>query len=190
MCIRCGKETGRKGIYCSECAEKMKKYQHETRRWCIENHICMHCLKEKTFGNEHTCLKCRTKIMLRKSNTSEEQRKKDNESSKKSHKKTYNERIANNLCTCCGKRPPETGKRKCRICLEKDNAIHRRIRYKGVREYREENNLCRYCGKPIDVKNSKLCNTCLEKCEENGKKSSGKGNEIFRAGNEKVFLKP
>lgn len=74
-----------------------------------------------------------------------------------SSKSRYWERVEQGLCTRCGKRWAETGKRKCRVCRERDQKWYRD---NNIREYlnkynsvvddeRRKNNQCLNCGKPL-----------------------------------------
>ena len=172
LCPRCGKTLDREGHYCSECLEKTRIYQKETRDFFRENHICTECRKEKVFGSEKICPECRAKKNNYRKPLDDKQKIRMNEYSRG----TYKSRIEANMCTKCGKRHPVKGKKKCAICLNYDAEIHRKRRYgkKNIREYRKENHLCYYCGKEIDRKTGQLCKSCWEKCVENGMKSSGK----------------
>lgn len=108
------------------------------------------------------------------------------------HKKMYSRRIEAGLCVSCGKRKPEDGKVRCRICLNKNSESQRKSRVKNgyKREYIEEHNLCMFCGNPLDTKHKKLCKSCYERCVENGKKSSGAGkNKYWINQNKLVFGK-
>lgn len=186
LCPRCGEKRDSDRVYCSKCAAKISQYYKETREWCRENHICTTCLKEKTFGDELTCLECSEKKMLYHSRKGKKEE--DLEADRKNHKKMYAKRVANEVCTRCGKRKAEEGRKKCRICLEKDNAVHRKIRHKGVRKYREENHLCYICGSDITSSSRKLCEPCYEKYRQIGKNSGGKS-EYWKRLNKGAFLK-
>lgn len=74
------------------------------------------------------------------------------------------------LCSLCGKVPPEEGKKRCKICREKqskDKAKSRKtlgeIRYTNVASFRKEradNNLCTKCGKVPPIEGKRRCQHC------------------------------
>ena len=188
LCPRCGKILDRKGHYCSECLDKVNQYHRENMAFYREHGICPVCGKEKLFGDEKQCISCREKAYAKKKPLTEEQKERYGKHFKEQQKSLYRERVENGVCTRCGKYKAEIGKKKCRICLDKDAEMHRKRRYgvKNIKEYRKENHLCYYCGKEIDRKTGNLCQMCWEKCVENGKKSSSM-NEYWKSDNKIVF---
>lgn len=84
------------------------------------------------------------------------------------NKKRWEKRISEGICPMCGKRKVEDGKKKCRICLNKDaeRQRNRRINNKKIREYRKENHLCYFCGGKIDVAEKNVCSACSSKMAE------------------------
>jgi hypothetical protein len=51
----------------------------------------------------------------------DEQKQKRNEVARK----RYQDRVAKGICTHCGKFKADYGKKKCKICLDKDATVHR-----------------------------------------------------------------
>jgi hypothetical protein len=131
LCPRCGKPLDREGHYCSVCVEKYNQYTRETRQYFIQNGICPVCRKEKLYGDEKTCIECLEKIYESRKPMNDEEREKYNESQRKRKKMQYDFRSQNGICTRCGKRKAEKDRKKCRICLEKEN---RRAMNKNVGE--------------------------------------------------------
>lgn len=61
LCPRCGRPLDRKGHYCSICAEKIRVYQYNTRKWCREHGICTECHVNHVVNGEKTCVECKIK---------------------------------------------------------------------------------------------------------------------------------
>lgn len=192
LCPRCGKPLDRDGFYCVECLEKNNEYRREVREWCREHKICPACGKNKLYGDEKNCIECRAIKATYKENhkLTEEQRERYNELTKKNNKNTYQERKKLGICTRCGKRKAISGKCKCAICQEKDNAIHRKRteNKQNIREYRKENHLCYYCGEPIDREQGQLCQKCWQIDHERGKKLNS-DNKYWRIDNQFLSYK-
>lgn len=188
LCPRCGKKLDRKGHYCSECLKKVSQYNRENKKFYRDNGICPVCRKEKVFGDEKQCISCRQKAYERRKPLTDEQKERYGSHFRKQQNSLYRERAENGICTRCGKRTAEKGKKKCRICLDKDAEIHRKLLYKRnkIREYREENNLCYYCGQKVESLNGRLCHSCRERCVQAGLKSGG-GNEYWKNDNKIAF---
>ena len=188
LCPRCGMALDRNGHYCSECLKKANEYKRENREFYRENGICPVCGKEKLFGEEKQCILCRQKAYDRRKPLTEEQKKRYSVRFKEQQKSLYKERSENGICTRCGKYKAEKGKKKCRICLDKDAETHRKRTYnkKNTREYRKENHLCYHCGKEIDRATGEICQSCWEIFRKAGLKSSC-GNEYWKNDNKIVF---
>lgn len=188
LCPRCGKLLDREGHYCSECNAKHNKYVKETREFLRKQGMCPVCGKEKLFGDEKQCISCRQKAYDRRKPLTDEQKNRYSARFKEQQKSLYKERSKNGICTRCGKYKAEKGKKKCRICLDKDAEMHRKRTYnkKGVREYRKENHLCYHCGKEIDRATGEICQSCWEIFRQAGLKSSCR-NEYWKNDNKIVF---
>lgn len=188
LCPRCGNALDRNGHYCSECIEKVNQYRRDNRAFYRENGICPVCGKEKLFGEEKQCILCRKKAYDRRKPLNEEQKKRRNIQFREQQNSVYRERSENGICTRCGKYKAEKGKKKCRICLDKDAEMHRKRTYnkKSVREYRKENHLCYHCGKEIDRATGEICQSCLEIFRQAGLKSASI-NEYWKNDNKIVF---
>ena len=188
LCPRCGKQLDREGHYCSECNTKHNKYVKETREFLRKQGMCPVCGKEKLFGDEKQCISCRQKAYDRRKPLTEEQKKRYSVRFNEQRKSLYKERSENGICTRCGKYKAEKGKKKCRICLDKDAETHRKRTYnkKSTREYRKENHLCYHCGKEIDRETGEICQSCLEIFRQAGLKSSCR-NEYWKNDNKIVF---
>ena len=188
MCPRCGKLLDRDGHYCSSCTEKYRIYHKENRDFFRANHLCTECGINKVPNGERICPECRAKIQSHKKPLTEDQKERYLLHSKSQKQKLYYERIETGLCTRCGKRKAEPGKRKCAICLEYDAELHRmkRLDDTSIREQRKKNHLCYFCGSEIDLPNGNICSRCSEKFRENGEKYGGK-NIFWKQENKLIF---
>ena len=188
LCPRCGKLLDREGHYCSECNTKHNEYMRETRAFLRKQGMCPVCGKEKLFGDEKQCISCRQKAYDKRKPLTEEQKNRRNIQFREQQNSVYRERSENGICTRCGKYKAEKGKKKCRICLDKDAEMHRKRTYnkKSVREYRKENHLCYHCGKEIDRETGEICQSCWERFRQAGLKSASR-NEYWKNDNKIVF---
>ena len=85
----------------------------------------------------------------------------------KKRKLLHEERKANGICVCCGKRQiSKNSTYQCTECMLKDRTRHIK-RYKAnggsTHETFEMMGLCKKCGKEKPVEGYKLCKSCLEK---------------------------
>lgn len=125
ICPKCKKKTDREGKQCQECLDKENDYSNKTRKFLKEIGICPVCRKEKLFGNERQCISCRQKNYERNLTITKEQKKRYNDAFRKQQRSLYQERSEKGICTRCGKRKAYYGKKKCKICLDKDSELHR-----------------------------------------------------------------
>lgn len=125
LCPRCGKPLDREGHYCSKCVEKQRIYQKETRDFYRKNNICTVCGKVEVPKSEKICPECRANINSQRKPLTYEQKKRYGERFKKQQKSLYQKRIEQGICTRCGKRKAEYGRKKCKICLDKNAEINR-----------------------------------------------------------------
>lgn len=133
VCVKCHKRQAEPNITrCKECNEKQNMYQNQTRNFLKKIGICPVCRKEKLFGEEKQCLDCREKSYERKLkyNITDEKKQIYRENFKKQQKELYKERSKKGICTRCGKRKADTGRKKCKVCLNKDAEMHRLKRIK------------------------------------------------------------
>ena len=142
LCPRCGNPLDREGFYCSECVEKLNRYQRETRELRRLIGLCPTCGKEKLFGDEKQCITCRQKAHESRTPLTDEQKEKYRKRFSERQKSLREERKAAGICTRCGKRAAAPGRKKCEVCLEKDAELYRRKSKVNIIEYRRENNLC------------------------------------------------
>lgn len=184
LCPRCGKKLDREGHYCLECLVKHREQKREDREFYKEHGICPCCGKEKLFGDERQCINCREKNYQRKANISDEKKEMYAENFKKQQKNLYKERAKNGICTRCGKRKAEYGKKKCRICLDKDMIIHRkRLRMKKPKE--KEDGICFFCDNPV-MDGKTICEKHFEIFSKNGKRNA-KNHKEWRNDNKFIF---
>lgn len=164
VCVKCGKELDRQGVYCSKCLVKISKEHKDMRQWYQSNGICPVCKKEKLFGDEKECPVCAAKkyeitMRSRKKHGTEHY----NSNHAEWQKKKYHERIKLGICARCGKRKADYGYKTCGICRMKGRKS--KLRSSKKEEWRE-NGLCVFCGEPVK-ENFKVCekhyNMCIEK---------------------------
>ena len=125
VCTECGNEKDREGFYCKSCLEKHKRYTNETRHFWASVGICPQCGKRELIGTQKICLECLAYQAEYRANhkqvLTEEQRIRKNEVARK----RYQDRVEKGVCTHCGKFKADYGKKKCKICLDKDATVHR-----------------------------------------------------------------
>lgn len=115
MCPVCGKrEIGDRATMCHTCQMR------ERRAYFRKKGICPECGKNELFGEEKTCIECRAIDAERKLKKYyadvEKYRKESSERTRKRNEKRKEEGI----CVSCGKRKPEDGRFRCKICLVKE----------------------------------------------------------------------
>lgn len=167
-CPECGKEMDRQGYYCTACLAKRNEYTRGNRDFWRANHICPECGKERLFGTEKMCIACRQKQYERKKKSKKPLTDEQKADMRNYGRSVYKERSEQGICTRCGKRKAAPGRKKCKLCLEKDAEKHRlppdvipKMEYKG------KNHLCRYCGSPLENGSAKkLCVACIQKCSD------------------------
>lgn len=187
ICPACGKKKDREGYYCSVCNKKNNERKKKDREYFRKNHICVMCGKERVYGEQKTCFTCREKGRISRSKYTDEQKEKYKKIALKHQKEYYKECVANGFCTQCKKRKADEGKRKCRLCLDKDAERKRmeRINYQNVRENRKENHLCYFCGGVIEEPGKNVCNACSIKMAEYSAKAQK--NRYWKTQNNLVF---
>ena len=156
LCPRCGNPLDRDGYYCKKCLEKHNEYKRENKKFFRENGICPECGKEKLFGDEKMCIACRQRNYERRKPITEEQRIKNNKKFRERQNSLYKQRSEQGICTRCGKRKPESGKKKWGKCLAKDYDLHK-IRRKSSKEYRTDEQVGYHCGNEIYRGSGPLC---------------------------------
>lgn len=173
LCPQCSKKIDRDGYYCSECLVKNREYIRENKKFYRDNNLCNICGKERLFGQEKRCITCRQKNYELQKSITEEQRIKHNIYLRKHQKQLYQERSEQGICTRCGKRKANPGRKKCGICLDKNAEQKRKKSFckQDEKERRKENNLCYRCGEPLDVDKSKLCSKCYDAACKNLEKA-------------------
>jgi predicted amidophosphoribosyltransferase len=185
ICVRCGSRKAKEGrVMCSECAEKMKKAQNETRKWAREHGFCPRCLRNRLWGQEKICPECLADAAI---------------ANKKSREKYYGgnheyyimdiTRLkAKGLCRGCRKNKVSTGHTYCEACLEKKR---RRFRKKNEgyisRSERRFYGLCYRCGNPLDTDKG-LCSECCDKVAQNFKGIRGT-NAYWKADNQQLTFR-
>ena len=167
-CPKCGKEKDRQGYYCTACLAKHNEYLRENRAFWRTHHICPECGKERLFGTEKTCITCRQKQYEWKQKNKKPLTDEQKANMRNYGRSVYKERSEQGICTRCGKRKAAPGRKKCKLCLEKDAEKHRLSPSVIPKmEYKEEKHLCRYCRSPLENgSGKKVCAACVQKCHD------------------------
>lgn len=148
--MKCGKPLDRDGAYCADCRKYLTKQNTLARYWYQEHGICPRCGKNELFGDEKVCVECNAKayeITMR----SREKLGKEHYNSKHSEwaRNEHQRRIAEGICTRCGKRKAGGGYKTCGICRSKTRN-YKRIKYgKPDRGERYEQGLCYFCDNSV-----------------------------------------
>lgn len=175
LCPVCRNPMDREGYSCTKCLENENARHREDTRAIVALGICRICQKNKSAPNSTYCEECSQKMY--EYNRKRYLKNPDyfRESNKKSAKKTYDLRKSQGICTRCGKRKPEIGKTKCRICLDKDAERHA-LKFNGISyENRKMLGICRFCGNPVK-EGYRVCEKHYQMCCEMAKR----GNERRR----------
>lgn len=137
LCAKCGEKRDREGWYCSNCLVGERERSKRNREFCKSISICPYCGKNKLYGEEKRCLECYAKWKPTWKNLSEETKIKYEKTNSKNKKIRYDKRSENGICTRCGKRKAEFGKKKCRLCLDRDALNHRNSRERNAKKIEE-----------------------------------------------------
>ncbi len=134
---------------CRSCREKRTEEMAKDRQFYAEHGICPRCHKNKLFGDEKVCPECKAentnRIMLKRKDRIPEY----NAYMRDYLRKEHHRRIAEGICTRCGKRKADSGYKTCGNCRSKET------RKKQVRNYqpltRYERGLCKFCDNPVEA---------------------------------------
>ena len=171
---------------CAECADKVRKYQEESRVWAKERKLCPRCLKNRLMGEERTCPECLAIASIY------------NKKSREKHYGTSHDyyvmdiaRIkAQGLCRSCRKQKVAEGHTYCPTCLIKHRNRKRKDHQYDFNDFiprseRRGYNLCYRCGNPLDS-DKNLCTACCESVVKNFKGIRG-NNTYWKQGNQLIF---
>ncbi len=128
LCAKCGNKRDRNGWYCTTCLKQERERGEKNREFYKSIGICPYCGKNKLWGDEKRCIECHSKIKSNWRNLPVETKKRYEETNSKNKKIRYDKRSEQGICTMCGKRKQEFGKKKCRLCLDRDALNHRNAR--------------------------------------------------------------
>ncbi len=120
MCVICGAEARPGKTRCKKCSEEAK----QTRIFYLRMGFCPVCHKHRIYGEEKECSECRARSLANNRLSmarawAEGKEWADPRLSVTRAGKRYRRLKSEGLCPKCGKRPPETGRAMCRICLDK-----------------------------------------------------------------------
>ena len=149
-CISCGGDLDRDGVHCTKCREKINEGVKLTRHYYQENRVCPRCLKNSLFGDEKVCPECNAIFANRAAKIRETDRESYNEKQKIMHKKMYDKRKEQGICTRCGKRKADEGHTTCSICRIKTTNKKREKCGKPDRRERYLKGLCYFCDNPVE----------------------------------------
>lgn len=168
LCVKCGKVQAVKGkAMCTDCAEKQKIFQRETREYFKNLGFCPRCGKNKLFGDEKECPECLA-MMYELNRKSKERR---NISAKDYYRKDIQRLKDNGLCRGCRTRKATEGHTYCQICLIKHRERGKEYRRKtdkiGLeRTERPNYGFCYTCGNKLD-RDGRVCQKCADKMAKN-----------------------
>lgn len=179
-CTQCGKVlTDRTYFTCESCRKKHYESVKKAREYYQWIGICPYCHKEHLYNGEKICIECKAKkyewVAIHKPI------KRDNPERKKLLKQKREEE---GLCTRCGKRDAQPGRKRCLICLAKDREQNRKRH--TIAEYRKENGLCRYCNTKA-MPGKKFCEYHYQKTCEQLAKVRPRGNVYWKQQNKLIF---
>lgn len=156
LCGRCGGIPEEGKSLCGTCGEKERNRVKSEYEWYQINRICPRCRTESILGDEKMCPECRAKNSERMQKYNEQD---DGERrrrlARKSYKSVSMKRREDAICTRCGKRKADSGRKTCGICRAKLNKAQRDWHERnsvrctmGERKERSENGRCFHCGEP------------------------------------------
>lgn len=184
LCMGCGKETGDGKVYCPECRVRQNERARQNRAFYAEHGLCRRCGRNRVFGSEKRCPECRALDAAREARRArtDEVREKNNAY----HRRRYQERSSLGICTQCGRRKAEAGKKRCGICAGRA-AARNRERYVAAaipKAERYRHGLCCTCSNSLDMDGMKICSRCYGHLSE-----VRKANPSWRQDNAGVYLK-
>ena len=139
--------------------------------------ICIVCRKRAAEPNKTECIECAERSRIRqerkRKSLTEDEKKSLNKKIRESHKRLYEERKKNGLCTKCG-RKAQYGNRLCIECYVK--TIQKSKKVGLARSERPSYGLCYFCGER-SLHGMGVCAKCYDRVEKareakrNGQKS-------------------
>ena len=152
LCVTCNKPMDRDtGQICSECRRKKTEEDQKTRQMRLKYGLCPRCGINKLFGEEKECIECKNigyEITMKSRKTLGKDH--YNQIHREWAKKEHQRRIESGICTRCGKRKADKGKKTCGICRSKNNE-QRRIKNPEKIKQNERYliGLCYFCDNPL-----------------------------------------
>lgn len=124
-------------------------------------------------GDEKVCPECNARSANDAMHIRERDRGLYNEKQKMMHKRIYDKRKEQGICTRCGKRKADYGYSTCGICRDKSRT-QKKIKYgKPDRAERYLQGLCYFCDNPVK-KGYKLCEYHYQKNVYNARENNVK----------------
>lgn len=176
---------------CPKCRQKRRAYYAYRRK----NGLCVKCGRKTEKGKAY----CLIHAADRRNDSANFRRSHPDyykEGKKEYRKKLMEKRIAEGMCTTCGKRKPEPGYHTCAICKARKNRKNReKYKTKLMHPYIDRSEwpdygFCFNCGKEPPIKGMKICQKCYEKNRASLAKARELGdNSYFRSLNNVLFTK-
>lgn len=149
----------------------------EYRQRLHDSHLCRYCKKQDayTLAGRVLCAECTEKDRERQRERRAKDGGKKNRDRVKANRDKWRE---DGLCTYCGKREPQNGRRVCAICVnrQKKRNLERDIA-KGMNWPRGENGYCWTCNKRKAIDGKRLCQECYDIATSNALKAGEKSRE-------------
>lgn len=129
----------------------------------VKCHLCRECKNQDsyTLSGRALCFECaeRTKERHRKWRSTEEGKAKN----AAHHRAWTSRKIAEGLCSSCGRVKVENGRKVCKACVIQDvnNKIKRMVKA-GVNYPRGSNGFCWQCNKEKAIEGKRLCQKCYD----------------------------
>lgn len=162
LCVSCHKPSDTGKQYCSECAEKHRRWNAEQRQFYILKGICPVCRTNNLIGDEKTCAECRAAKALRDKKRNPQRLYINKAERRKMFK-------AQKRCTICGTLLTDDKYTTCEICREKRRSDY--ALYKGQdRSHRASKQQCYICGSYDLVDGKNLCKLCYKRIIKNTEK--------------------
>lgn len=154
-----------------ERARSMENYY-----WLKEHGYCTSCGREQAEPGRGVCLVCKMKIREQRK-ARRRKRKAENPEAEKQRlaKKSEKEReqrlvrAAQGLCTTCGKRPAEAGKKRCAVCGAKGRTANKK--WYDEHHPPKAPGACRRCNLPA-LPGKMHCEACYKKLVEQAKRAT------------------
>lgn len=148
-----------------ERKEQQRQYHKERYDYLKSRGLCTTCGRDKAMINSVLCPECGYKKWLCSEAYYEENKQERNRKAVERWKKKSEEWKILGLCSNCGAKIEQSGKKRCNKCISRDAERHRKkmLERGGVpRSIRDGITICTMCGKREPMKYKKVCAECNE----------------------------